>query len=387
MLGAFAAGFGGIEVARKAADLYEQHAAWAEASRPNREFFDRHASELARLTLGGSLAPEQWPPDGRGQRRALDGLDLAVRELGMKQLRLAARWSRVGAGREVDLSPYRQLLDACFEHGVEVCLNVGPVRVFRWPEEHVPPDIALPAHGAMVSLGSPLADAALAYTERLLAVLRREYGATLDRVRSVQIENEPYFALGPHRWRMSEDYLAALAKLVDETMPWAELMVTSAGRLNLDEVRRLFQRLQAERPAVGGRLVSGFDFHYKTPLRDSFPVIRHFDQVAYATPFAETLGRNVWDARDLGYEVEVSEAQAEPYGQFQSPGNSVRDFRFLLLRCLREVLDPEKPGLVRVWGVERLVQRMQAGDLTDEHRRIIEVIQNVNGSAAPWVSR
>jgi hypothetical protein len=116
-------------------------------------------------------------------------------------------------------------------------------------------------------------------------------------------------------------------------------------------------------------------------------VIRHFDQVAYATPFAETLGRNVWDARDLGYEVEVSEAQAEPYGQFQSPGNSVRDFRFLLLRCLREVLDPEKPGLVRVWGVERLVQRMQAGDLTDEHRRIIEVIQNVNGSAAPWVSR
>jgi hypothetical protein len=279
------------------------------------------------------------------------------------------------------------LLDACFEHGVEVCLNVGPVRVFRWPEEHVPPDIALPADGAMVSLGSPLADAALAYTERLLAVLRREYGATLDRVSSVQLENEPYFALGPHRWRMSEDYLAALAKLVDEAMPWAELMVTSAGRLNLDEVRRLFQRLQAELPGVGGRLVSGFDFHYKTPLRDSFPVIRHFDQVAYATPFAETLGRNVWDARDLGYEVEVSEAQAEPYGQFQSPGNSVRDFRFLLLRCLREVLDPKKPGLFRVWGVERLVQRMQAGDLTDEHRRIIEVIQNVNGSAAPWVSR
>ncbi|HEY7465917.1 MAG TPA: hypothetical protein VIB47_04425 [Dehalococcoidia bacterium] len=387
VLGAFAAGFGGIEVARKAADLYEQHAAWSEASRPNREFFERHAAELERLTLGGSFAPEQWPPDGAGQRRALDGLGLAVRELGMKQLRLGLRWSRVAAGRGVDLAPYRPVLDACFEKGVDVCLNVGPVRVFRWPEEHVPPGIELAAHGATIGLGLPLAEAGLAYTERLLAALRRDYGGMLDAVRSVQIENEPYFALGPHRWRMSEDYLVALAKLVADAMPRAEIMVTSAGRLNLDEVRRLFERLQMERPGLAGRLVSGFDFHYKTPLRDSFPAIRHFDQVAYATPFAETLARNVWDARDLGFGIEVSEAQAEPYGQFQSPGNSVRDFRFLLLRCLREVLDPEKPGLVRVWGVERLVQRMQAGELTEDHRQIIEVIQAVNGTAAPRVSR
>jgi hypothetical protein len=245
----------------------------------------------------------------------------------------------------------------------------------------------LAAQGATVGLGSALADAGLAYTERLLAALRREYGATLDRVGPVQIENEPYFALGPHRWQMSEDYLVALAKLVADAMPRAGLMVTSAGRLNLDEVRRLFQRLTNEAPALAERLSSGFDFHYKTPLRDSFPVIRHFDQIAYATPFAETPARNVWDARDLGFGIEVSEAQAEPNGQFQSPGNSARDFRFLLLRCLREVLDPEKPGLVRVWGVERLVQRMQAGDLTEEHRAIIEVIQTVNGSAQPRVSR
>jgi hypothetical protein len=386
VLGAFAAGFGGIEVARKAADLYEQHAAWAEASRPNREFFERHAVELARLMLGGSFAPEQWPPDGPGQRRALDGLDLAVRELGMKQLRLGLRWSRVAAGREVDLAPYRPLLNACFERGVDVCLNVGPVRVFRWPEEHVPPSIELPAHGATVYLGSPLADAGLAYTERLLAALRRDYGVTLDSVRSVQIENEPYFALGPHRWRMSKDYLVALAKLVADAMPRVELMVTSAGRLNLEEVRRLFERLTNEAPGMAGRLVSGFDFHYKTPLRDSFPVVRYFDQVAYATPFAETLARNVWDARDFGFGIEVSEAQAEPYGQFQSPGNSARDFRFLLLRCMRDVLDPDAPGLVRVWGVERLVQRIQAGELTDDHRKIIEIIQAVNGSAPPRVS-
>jgi hypothetical protein len=386
-LGAFAAGFGGLAFARKAGDLYEQHSAWAEASRPNSEFFARHAAELARLRLGGSFAPEQWPADAAGQRRALDGLDLAVGELGMRHLRLGLRWSRLATGSDVDLSPYRPLIDASFEKGADLCLNIGPVRVFRWPEEHVPPGVELPAHGTTVGLGSPLADAALAYTERLLAALHREYGAAPENLGFVQIENEPYFALGPHRWRMSEDYLVKVAKLVDDAMPRAGLMVTSAGRLNLDEVRRLFARLVRERPALAGRLVSGFDFHYKTPLRDSFPVIRHFDQVAYATPFAETLARNVWDARDLGFGIEVSEAQAEPYGQFQSPGNSARDFRFLILRCLREVLDPQAPGLVRLWGLERLVQRMRSGELTEEHRGIIEIIQSVNRTGQPRVTR
>jgi hypothetical protein len=68
---AFAAGFGGIEVARKAADLYEQHAAWAEASRQLREFFERHEAELARLML--RLVRRNSGHRMAGQRRTLDG--------------------------------------------------------------------------------------------------------------------------------------------------------------------------------------------------------------------------------------------------------------------------------------------------------------------------
>jgi len=384
--GAFAAGLGGIEAARKGWNLYEQHQAWAEASRPNADFFDRHAADLSRLTLGGSFAPEQWPLDDAGQRRALDALDLAVRELGIKQLRLGLRWNRVDAGKDIDVSPYRPVLDYCLRSGVDLCLNVGPIRVFRWPEEHLPAGLELPPPDSTIDVASPLADAALDYLQRLLTTLQREYGADLDRIHSVQIENEPYFPLGPHRWRMTEDYLAVAARSVTRVMPRAQLMITSAGRLNLDDIRRLFERLQLEEPPIAGRLVSGFDFHYVTPLRDSVPVARNFDQISYASPFAETLTRNVWDSRDAGFKIEVSEAQAEPYGRFTSPGNSARDFRFLLLRCLDKVLDPLAPALIRVWGLERLTQRMQAGDLTPDHRDIIQIVQTVNQTAPQRVS-
>jgi hypothetical protein len=259
------------------------------------------------------------------------------------------------------------------------------VRVFRWPEEHLPPGLDLPEHGATLDLDSPLARRAVEHLERLFVALRHDYGDALDNVRSVQVENEPYFPLGPHRWRFSEDYLATFARLVHAELPRAEIMVTSAGRLNLDEVRRLFVRLEREDASFAGRLVSGFDFHYVTPLRDSVPVARHFDQISYASPFAETLTRHVWDARDLGFRLEVSEAQMEPYGKFTSPGNSARDFRFLLLRCFDAVLDPEAPALIRIWGLERLLMRMQTGDLTSEQRDIIQIIQTVNQQTPPRV--
>ncbi len=88
---------------------------------------------------------------------------------------------------------------------------------------------------------------------------------------------------------------------------------------------------------------------------------------------------NILESRSLGYRIEVTEAQMEPYGHFQQPGNEVRDLRYMLQRCFDYVLDPKEPALVRLWGVEELVKKMLIGDLTDEHRQIIELVQTING--------
>jgi hypothetical protein len=186
---------------------------------------------------------------------------------------------------------------------------------------------------------------------------------------------------------MSPTYLEAVAARVDAAFPNAELLLTSAGRLNLDDVRDTLARLHQTNPRYAGRLVSGFDFHYKTPKRDSYPVIRHFDQIAYARPLTPTTEDHRRDARRLGFRIEVTEGQMEPYGYFTAPGNSVRDLRYLLLRCLDKVLDPQAPAIIRLWGIEKLAMRLAAGDESDEQLQMLELIQAINSRPFEFATR
>jgi hypothetical protein len=143
-------------------------------------------------------------------------------------------------------------------------------------------------------------------------------------------------------------------------------------------VRDVLFNLRRADESYAGKLVSGFDFHYRTPNRDSYPIVRHFDQISYARPGIGGTNDNIIDSREAGYRIEVTEGQMEPYGHFEQPGNDSTDLRYMLQRCIDHVLDPDAPALVRVWGVEELVKKMRAGELTDEHRRIIELLQTVN---------
>jgi hypothetical protein len=387
-LGAAGAAIGALEGVHFASQIRDQHETWLEASRSNAEFFGRHAADLQRLTLGASFAPEQWSLTPEGQTEALRGLDFAVSEMGARQLRIGLRWRRsVDGDGGIDLTAYRPMLDYCFSHDIAICLNPGPVRVFRSPEEHVPREVLDRIEGAQAAKSAvrpedPLAKAALDYLERLLHELSREYGDAFAHITTVQLENEPFYPLGKHEWRFSTAYLREVAQRIDAALPAARVLITSAGRLNLNEVREAIADLQAANPRFEGRMVSGIDFHYKTPRRDSVPVIRHFDQITYGHPFSPTPYQHIEDSRRFGFKIEVTEAQAEPYLQFRTPGNSARDFRFVILRLLDNVLDPREPALIRIWGVEELAKRFLRGEATEEHRQILEMIQTVNESGS-----
>jgi hypothetical protein len=381
--GRFGAFLTAFELLRKSYGLVEQHNTWELAAKGNEAFLQHNARRVAALEIGGSFAPEQWDLDDAGQAQALAALDTAVRELDMKQLRLGLRWSRVHGAGGPDLTPYRGVLDYCFANGVEVCLNPGPIRTFRWPEEHVPDAVAaaleLPESNATVTPEMPLARAALDYVENLTETLRREYSASdLSAVKMLQVENEPFYPLGEHAWILGPEYLQAASSRLHAAFPDADVMLTTAGRLNMKQVRDVLFRLRQADASYEGRLVSGFDFHYRTPNRDSYPVIRYFDQITYARPGVGGTDDNIIDAREVGYRIEVTEGQMEPYGHFQQPGNSSTDLRYMLQRTFDHVLDPETPALVRLWGVEELTKKMLAGELTEEHRRIIELVQTIN---------
>jgi hypothetical protein len=371
----------GIDLARQGVDLREQKKTWAEASRSNESFFQRHSYDLNRLTLGASFAPEQWSTRPEGHGEAMRGLQTVIQDLNLKQIRLGLRWNRsLNAADQIDLRAYDPFLDYCLSHGAEVCLNVGPIKTFRWPEEHPPRNVIsglerIPPAETSIYPWEPLGAQALDYLAGLMPQLQSTYGNAFS---SIQVENEPYFAFGIHKWRLSQSYMVQAASTILEAFPEARLLVTSSGRLNLGSIKDLFLALMARDRSLAGRLVSGFDYYYKSPVRDSESILRHFDPISYARPFATSCEGHVDDSRAIGFSIEVTEGQAEPYGKFTTPGNSVKDLRYLILRCLDKVVDPRQPALIRLWGVEELAKRMQRGALTDEHRQMIEVIQVVN---------
>jgi hypothetical protein len=371
----------------KGLNLMELRETWAAAAAPNAVFLANHSDVLSGLEIGASFAPEQWTTKNDVEPEAMRTLDYAVNELGMRRLRLGVRWNRAvdGDGRPT-LDAYAPYIDRCLALGAELCLNVGPIRTFRWPEEHVPDEveasITLPAVGASIRSRDPLAEAALSYLDGLLALLRREYGASIT---TIQVENEPFYPLGAHRWLMSEQYLVQAGLRADEVFPESQLLLTSAGRLNLRSVRNVLASLLEAQPRLAARLISGFDYHFRTPRRDSFPIVRYFDQIAYAKPFAPTLEGNIEASRKLGYRIEVTEGQMEPYGYFWTPGNSAKDFRFLLLRAAEKVFDPQQPKLLRVWGLEELAKKALRGSFTPEHTQIVELIRTLNALALETV--
>ncbi len=301
-------------------------------------------------------------------------------------MRLGLRWQRVENTRgTIYLGQYQPFLDYAFDRGVSLCFNPGPLRTFRWPEEHLPPWLIaegrLPPDGTTIASDSDLAARAADYLDRLLDALVASYGAEkLASVPLLQVENEPFYPMRSHHWVESAAYVKDRIRQVQRVFPKSKLLITTAGRINFGPVRELFADMLGESDEYNARFVMGFDYHYKTPFRDSFPIIRYTDPITFARVGYQTCAENVESARELGYDIEVTEGQAEPNGYLKDPGNSARHFRFMLLRCAESVLDPTQPSVIRVWGVEEMAKRVLAGSATDEHRAIFDLVQRVNAA-------
>jgi hypothetical protein len=359
--------------------------AWRTASLSNDQFLAAKAAAFERVVLGFSFAPEQWSEAAEAAGEPLRALDFCTRELGLNEARLGIRWDRVAqADGSVDLRPYRPYLDYCFSHGLNLCLNVGPIRTFRWPEDRVPPFVLsslarVPAHGETIEWGSPLAAAAMSYLDVLVDQLLAEYGSQIAHLASIQPENESFQSFDRNAWSVSSGYMTNLIYELNQRLPDVPVLVTSAGRPALAEITDIFEDLLGKGERFQGRLVSGFDYYYATPRHDEIPLHRYIDPIALAFhfPSAKTCAANIADSRAAGFRIEVSEGQAEPYAQVTAPGNSVQDFRFMLLRCAENALDPEQMSILRIWGVEELAKKALANQTTEQHEEIFDLIRRM----------
>jgi hypothetical protein len=378
--------FGGRQGYDIATEMARQEAAWHAAADDNDTFLRKHAGVFRNVTIGTSFSPEQWRQAEGGDGEAMKGFRWMSEELGLTDVRLGLRWQRIewSQGR-IDLSQYGPFIDYALQRGMTVCLNVGPIRVFRSPEDHLPAwlasDPSLPGYQKTVREGTKLTGLATDYFARLLSALSDRFGAeTLAQMPMVQVENEPFYPHRGHEWTLSQEYVANRVRQAREFFPRSKLLVGSAGRINLKDVRQFFLRLLSLSEEYRGRLVLGFNYHYKTPFRQVYPVINATDPITFTWGGYETVEATRKAARDIGYEIEVSEGQAEPNGNLTDPGNSARHFRFMLLRCADRVLDSSKPSVLRVWGIEGMARKALAGAATEEHAAMFDVMRRINES-------
>ena len=162
-------------------------------------------TNLSNVTIGASFSPEESEYKDLNRTQIIEALKVIHQTFGIKDIRLGIRWNKaVDAEGGLDLSYYKPFLDYCLKNNVSLTLNIGPIKTFRWPEDHVPQTVLEKlSHtlqkGQTIKMQSELAKQAVAYLKELLNTLENSYSnEELKNIVMIQPENEAFkgFVLG-----------------------------------------------------------------------------------------------------------------------------------------------------------------------------------------------
>jgi hypothetical protein len=368
-----------------------------EAVLPPDEFVAHYAEAVRsrHIRIGCSFSPEYFGAKAVGGDPAADetaqrALRFAIEDLGMADIRLGLRWDNLSPDGETLTSFYKPYLDYCFTHPAvrSVSLDIGPLKTFRWPEIHVPEAVLdrlsdTPSKHATITPDMEVARLGLAHAARAIVYLGREY----EGAKPVSISfNEPFHGYGYRfRWTMSDAFLDALADVIFDSGYFrdAGLLINSAQGLDLDHIADYFAALVRRRPEFKGRLTSGFDIYPFLPRPRNIPVIRQvIANIRRAhRDWDRQVARSFRRSRDpeAGYRIEVTEAQAEPFGTNKVVGNSLPMYQHVLAQCVDRILDPQQDeSVIRIFGVEYQFRTLIRGDAQAANHQIIDVTRRFN---------
>lgn len=379
------------------------------------EFLDKNKKELENIVFGGSFSPEKMEEvlrkaDGRPKafsdkddpyseyyhNKSLEALKMVVEKYRIHDVRLSIRWEEVTRNGQFDFGYYKDFLDYllkskyCMENDVKTCLNLGPVKVSRWKEDFVPKSVleklpAIPGPREHVTPKSELGKAGLEHLDTMLKYLIENYKKEeLARIGKVQANNEGFNPFGEHEWIMSDEFEKKCLQKIHSYFPDSRLLVNSAGLLQAARIRKLFNELIEEDGTLQGKLVMGINYYYALPPFAHIPVLRNIDTVTVTKimAFRNLAAENIRASRKDGYEIEITEAQMEPWGNVVSPGNSLHEFQGMVIRCNKTMLDQKIKSVIRLWGLEEMAVKDMNGSLTQDHKDMIDLWGTVNNRAS-----
>lgn len=367
-------------------DLYNLYLANKISKLPPNEFFEKYSKELLQIQIGCSFNPEHWILYNAEQKDSNIKLKVAkfiIEDLQMKEIRLSIRWSEVYKNGVFSFDYYHELFQYFLKHDVNICLNIGPIKTMRWPEEQVPDYILkelrkIPKKKEVIEANSELGILSLQYLEDLLIFLKQYLTPVqLKRIKSIQGNNEAFYQFGEYKWTISPDLELKVFNLINKYFPDKDLMINSAGRSNLREVINLIKAFK-----TGNKIKFhiGYNYYYRLPGQRRFPFINTLDNLFHVNSFALSMGNLKKFCRELDISIEISELQGEPWEDLKSPGNSIQEFHFTLIRCMKEILNlsDERKSIIRYWGIEEFALKFIENRESEENKKIKDLIVKLN---------
>lgn len=317
------------------------------------------------LVLGASFSPEYCKKIGSDDAFKL--LKIVNTNLGIKDIRLGVRWNVVDNENRISLSYYDKYIRYVLKNSSRICLNIGPIKVFRWPEEHIP-NVLKDLEVNKIKSNSELAKHSFEYLNNLLSSIKQEYGDSLKDV-VFQLDNEPFYKFGRVGITMSNKYVLDTMKILKEYFPNNKVMINSAGRRNIKRILKIFQYSQDRGLYNPDALILGFNYYFRLPNRPLIEPLSGFDLFNMSIKKLKRLQKT----RHFG--LEISEGQFEPWGRADSPGNSFSDFKYLLDNCYKYFPTDYEYKLLRLWGVEKLALKIYNKELSSQYNEIIKQIK------------
>jgi hypothetical protein len=356
-----------------------------------RQFVNENEEKLSRVDFGTTFTPEIFA----SPEQAMEALRTIHEELNINDIRFGIRWENaVDANGNIDLGYYKPFLDYMIANKINITLSYGPDKNPTSPEtfesEDVLNSINVPENGGVITKDSQLAKAGFEYIKKLFAKIRETYTQEqLEAVKIIQAQNEPFQSFGERGWTIDKEYLKQLIFEGLKTFPNANVLVNSAGTLNVDAVLNLFEELIA-----GGvkpeKLTFGWDIY--TDIPDINTPIGKADIL---NPPAEgQMGPLTWDeilapfggilAPPFGggkfalveqkrKEWSFMEEDTELQGKGWKNSNfGIQNFQYGLQQAL-DVMPSDGRVVIRLWDIEALLQ-----GYAKDSRQIFEIVAATN---------
>lgn len=356
-------------------------------------FLQERKQQLAQVHLGCSFSPEQMEYM-KLPRKPKEDVAFMKNALGMQDVRFSFRSNRIfGSNNTFDFQYYDAYVQEFMRQGFRICWNIDGFKVSRYPEHHFSKyllqDISLPPPNTIVQLNDPLAQRVLAYNQLLYEALEQRYGirSRVKRGDTLQGINEPFTPAGVERLVASPEFLAENVKALHAFFPGAHLVINSPGvqassfpfsPTTLQEVNNAIEQMYIQDPSLRGGLIAGFDWYGLTPSSQKPPfATRPLDMnaVLQLTEGSQIIVQQVEKAKKGGFSMQGTEIQWEPWENYTSPGNSLSEFMFALIRSLK-LCDTSRPTHLNLWGVEQHMK--QSANPSKEHLAMRDMIQHIN---------